>query len=438
MATVLEQILDLGRWAPSGDNTQPWRFEILGERALRVHGFDTRAHCVYDLDGHPSQLSQGALIETLAIAAHAHGLRMDVERDAAAPEDRPRFDLRFTPDPALPPHPLLPFIRERSVQRKAFSTQPLSPAQKQALEAAAAPHHRVHWIEGFWARLRFAKMLFHSARLRLILPEAYATHCAIIEWDASASRDRIPDQALGASPTLLKTMRFALRSWARVDFLNRWLAGTWVPRIELDFLPGLHCAAHFLLHATRAPRTIDDYVAAGRAAQRFWLTAQQLGLQLQPEITPLVFARYARERPDFSVRAEARALAPRIRARFEELVGADLALRTTFMGRVGSGERAAARSTRMSLQELMLPIPARQEWRWQRQLQGAPCRYWGVLRPEMKKARLGRAFSAWQISAQALLRRRTKARPNIAPPSSARLVGSGMTLRRTSMSLRAP
>jgi nitroreductase len=28
---ICEQILDLARWAPSGDNTQPWRFEIKGE-----------------------------------------------------------------------------------------------------------------------------------------------------------------------------------------------------------------------------------------------------------------------------------------------------------------------------------------------------------------------------------------------------------------------
>ena len=34
--------------------------------------------------------------------------------------------------------------------------------------------------------------------------------------------------------------------------------------------------------------------------QRFWLTATSLGLQFQPEYTPLVFARYARERRPFA------------------------------------------------------------------------------------------------------------------------------------------
>ena len=60
---VMEQILDLARWAPSGDNTQPWRFEIIDALTVVVHGFDTRDHVVYDLDGRPSQISLGALLQ---------------------------------------------------------------------------------------------------------------------------------------------------------------------------------------------------------------------------------------------------------------------------------------------------------------------------------------------------------------------------------------
>ena len=83
--STVEQILNLGRWAPSGDNTQPWRFEIVDDLRVVVHGFDTRDHCVYDLDGHPSQISLGALLETISIAASAHGLRVDSSRRSTLP-----------------------------------------------------------------------------------------------------------------------------------------------------------------------------------------------------------------------------------------------------------------------------------------------------------------------------------------------------------------
>ena len=51
---IIEQILELARWAPSGDNTQPWRFEVLGDDHFVVHGFDTRDWCLYDIDGRPT------------------------------------------------------------------------------------------------------------------------------------------------------------------------------------------------------------------------------------------------------------------------------------------------------------------------------------------------------------------------------------------------
>src|ERR1700754_2954634 len=98
-ASVVHQILDLARWAPSGDNVQPWRFEVVSGTHLRIHGIDTqqtRADCVYDLDGRPTQISLGALIETLSIAASGFNLRASVSRPAVGPDDtRAVFDLHL-------------------------------------------------------------------------------------------------------------------------------------------------------------------------------------------------------------------------------------------------------------------------------------------------------------------------------------------------------
>lgn len=357
MDQVLENILNRSRWAPSGDNTQCWRFEVLGARRFRVHGFDTREHCVYDLDGHPSQISMGALIETLRIAASAHGMRVEVLRETEAPESRPRFLVDLIADPAVVGSPLAAVIESRSVQRKPFSRQAMRPEQRAALQACLGDGFSVRWFEAGMRR-RFAKLLFHSAKLRLITPEAYAVHRDVIEWDACTSVDRVPDQALGASAPTVAMMRFALRSWERVRFMNRFMAGTWLPRLELDVLPALCSAAHFAIVADQAPRTIDDYVAAGAAAQRFWLTATHLGLQLQPEITPLVFARYARESRPFSTEPSSMPLAQQIRQRLDLELGADTAVRTVFMGRVGFGAAARARSVRKPLSALMWPVDA--------------------------------------------------------------------------------
>lgn len=350
---AMDAILDAGRWAPSGDNTQPWRFEVLDDTHLVVHGSDTRSHCVYDLDGHPSQIAHGALIETLAIAASTAGLATTVSRRSGLPDTTPTYDLQFTASPTVVADPLAAFITTRSVQRRAMQTRALTAGEKTALEDVVGPGYRLLWLEGFDNRWRAAKLMFDNAKLRLTLPEAYQTHAAVIEWRARFSDDRVPDQALGADALTTRLMQVIMHSWARVDFFNRYLAGSLVPRIQMDLIPGLACGAHFVLLADRPPKTIDDYVAGGRAMQRFWLAAAGLELQLQPELTPLIFSRYAREDTRFSETASMNAHGPVIASQLESLIGAPAAEAAVFMGRIGAGPVAASRSRRLSVARLM-------------------------------------------------------------------------------------
>jgi hypothetical protein len=349
---VVEQILDLARWAPSGDNTQPWRFEIVDDAHVVVHGFDTRDHCVYDIDGHPSQIALGALLETLAIAASAHGLTARCERRSGMPDARPTFDVHLAPRGSVRPSPLLPFVATRTVQRRALSTRPLTATEKTELAASLGAAFSVRWLESPYERWRMATLLFRNARIRLTIPEAYRVHRDIIEWDAQFSEDRVPDRALGLDRATLKIMRRVMRSWERVSFFNRYLAGTLAPRVQMDLIPGLACAAHFLVLAERPAETIDDYVAAGRTIQRFWLTATRLRLQLQPEQTPLIFAGYARAGRRFSEVGAALGQARELTARLDALVGEADAGRALFMGRLGQGELAKARSLRLPLERL--------------------------------------------------------------------------------------
>ena len=347
-------LLDLARWAPSGDNTQPWRFEVLDAQRLRVHGHDTRDHCVYDLDGHPSQLAHGALLETLTIAASTQGYRARIAREATSAETHPVYGVNLEPAPGLAPDPLARWIERRVVQRRPMSTRPLTPEQKQALAAALPEAYELRWFEAWPERWRVAKLCFDNAKIRLTLPEAYAVHRSIIDWGARYSEDRIPDQALGADAVNLRFMHWALASWPRIHFLNTWLLGHLMPRIQLDLLPGLRCAAHVALLAPKTLSSPEDYVEAGRVMQRFWLTAASQGLFLQPEMTPLIFSRYHREGRPFTADRAALQLAGQLNRRLAEIMGAERVDRVFFLARLGSGPAPKARSVRKSVDALLV------------------------------------------------------------------------------------
>ena len=357
---IVREILELARWAPSGDNTQPWRFQIVSARHVVVHGFDTRDHCVYDLDGHPSQISLGALLETIALAATRFGMRAEASRRRDDRQGRTVFDVQFSEERGLDEDRLVPFILQRRVQRRPLSTRQLTCGEKLELQRAIGADFRLRWFEGWSHRLKVAWLTFRSAKIRLTLPEAYRVHREVIEWNALQSEDRIPDAAVGASALSLVLMRWAMKSWERVDFMNRYFAGTLLPRVELELVPGVACAAHCAMLSSEPPGGVDAYVCVGRALQRFWLTATRLGLRYQPEYTPLVFARYARQAVAFTKTAVGQRQAQAIRSALEELLGPDDAPRTVFMGRIGAGPEAHARSTRLPLERLLLTSPLEQ------------------------------------------------------------------------------
>ncbi len=351
--TVLA-VLEEARWAPSGDNTQVWRFELAGPGHVVVHGRRIGERCVYDLEGHASLLALGALLESIRIAASRRRLAARWSLRPEAPWVRPTFDVRLEHASGILPDPLGEALRTRSVSRRPYRVTPLEPRHREAMQAALPPGWTVRWFSGWRGRARLAHLYFRSAWIRLTIPEAWEEHRKVIRWGCRFAEEGIPERALGADPLLRCLMRWALARWERVEALNRWAAGTWYPRLEMDLLPGLMCAAHFALLAPTPPRTPEDHVAAGTAVQRFWLAAERCGVRLQPQTTPLIFAGYAREGIPFTGRRAARARAREILGRLEGLLGGkEAAARAVFMGRVGYGRPAGARSLRLPLDRLV-------------------------------------------------------------------------------------
>ncbi len=353
MSSLIEQVISLARWAPSGDNTQPWRFEVLGDDRFRIHASDTRDWCVYDLEGRASQISVGALLETTALAAARLGHRAEFVLDLASSEAHPIIDCLLRETPGEQPDALANQIERRVTQRRPFSSRPLKDEDRRSLEAALPAGYRVLWLEGLRDRWRMALLLFRNAHIRLTIREAFEVHRRVIEWDAVTSEDRIPDKALGLDAMTVKSMRWAMQSWERVRFLNRWLAGTWLPRLQMDLLPGIGCAAHFFLLAPEPPGNVAAYLDAGRALQRFWLACAARDLLFQPAQTPLIFSDYAQKEIRFSADQRALGEAARLRGRLARLIGEESLSRAVYAGRIGYGTKPEARSVRLPVARLL-------------------------------------------------------------------------------------
>lgn len=357
--TEIEQILDVARWAPSGDNNQPWRFEIIDADRVRIYvDVDPEAD-VYDYNnGQPTLLSAGFLIETIKIAASAHG-RAVWWTYGGVTDNRHTIEVELTKAPGIVEDALFPYVPLRSVNRRPFRTTSLTRDQRQALGEALGDQLEIRWHETFKDRWRIAKVNGLATDIRLRIPEAFRVHKRILDWDRpNTSPTGVPVNAIGLDKGTLKIMRWAMHDWKRMDRMNRMPGGTLAARLQMDYLPGLACAGHFSIvrkDAADGDLGAADFIKMGQSLQRFWLTATKLGLDLQPSLAPLCFADYARRQIDFTDDPNIRELAAGLAGKIDALRH-NGAGELIFLGRIGlpRSRNVGSRSVRRPLEELLV------------------------------------------------------------------------------------
>jgi len=354
-APAIERILDLARWAPSGDNEQPWRFELQSEERVRVHVRLRPGENIYEYaNGRPVWLAVGALLESLRLAASLHGRRCHW---TWADEGAQAIDVTLLPGPDIRPARLARFLKYRSVDRRAYRRETLDGRAKAALEAAWGDAFAVRWMESRHARWAATKLNMRATHIRLRIPECYRVHKQVVRFTDGDAEEGLPSGSVGLDPLTVRLMRWANAKWWRTKLLNRWLGGARAASLQLDVVPGILCGAHFYVRWRDDGRgkTLDDWLEAGAAMQRFWLEATAQNLVLQPSFAPLIFSHYAESgKTDWALERTGRE-ASELATRLEAVCGAP-SDRLVFAGRIGramtpTGVRSLRRPLRDSLTE---------------------------------------------------------------------------------------
>jgi nitroreductase len=357
-ADTLGRILSAGRWAPSGDNDQPWTFERVDDSTAIIHVRPRDPANVYEYrDGEPLLLAAGMLLASLEIAASASGRRM--EWTHAQNSTSHTITVRFPADPAVVFDKLYGVLTLRTVDRRKYATRPLTLHEKQLLEASLQGALKLRLLETATERKAVAALGRSATDIRLRAKETFETHRSVIDWVRKLSPSGIPATALGISRTMQRMMRWQMAKWSRTNTANR-LFGTFAAALQLDLAPGAASAAFFVLDAPDWEKASSETVlSAGRAIQRFWLTATQLGLSIQPALATTIFADHGAKGTRFTAQPDLLKKAKTLSQQFKATLGIapqDCA----FIGRIGQtlGQLPQSRSVRRPLSELMVPRTA--------------------------------------------------------------------------------
>lgn len=341
----IRYLLEAARWAPSADNSQPWRLRW-SESALTI-GYDTArvAGTTFAANDPATLLSMGAVLENLLQAAEAVGFTVQLSR--SSPPGYVTLNLLgSTPSRDGPAdHPL--FLRHTN--RLSFRKDPLPVPLRDEVRRLSEAEAEIALVDNQQSIAGVARLVRSASEIRFRTRE-------ITEWLARSLRftprdaesgDGLDIATLNLPPGGTGLLR-VISNWKRMEALNRWGAYRLLAAIEANVIG--NASALVAVTGAGGPGGAID---AGRLMERTWILLNQRGLAVHPYYVI----------SDQLFRRERKALPPGLERDGDILAKeTESALRLSLSGRklymllrVGYPRRAPARSKRLPLSAISDP-----------------------------------------------------------------------------------
>ena len=275
---VLRKILSVAVQAPSGDNAQPWRF-ALSDDTLRIFNVPGGDATLYNFRQRGSYFAHGALAENICIAALAQGFEVSIEPFPGQPNCTATMAFR----PTSPAHNHLhDAIGKRVTNRKPYDKKPLDPGHVEALKTAASGDFgaRLELVHERAAIESLARAISANERILMENRQLHDFLFNMIRWSEQEEFERpgLFVKTMEFPKPVQLLMRFVVRHWGAVQLLNK-VGLSKAIRKQSAAVYGASSALGALV--IRGERD-EDFFNAGRAFERVWLTATNLGMRVQP------------------------------------------------------------------------------------------------------------------------------------------------------------
>ena len=277
MPDVLRDILTLAVHAPSGDNSQPWKFKIDGA-SITLFNVPEGDQTLYNHRQRGSYVSHGAVIENICIAAAQMGLISEVflfpnERDATA-------RIVFTQG-IIKEQPLLSSITKRVTNRKPYTKKIISHFDiNQLKDEATYGGFELRVVEEREELERLADTLSLNERLLMEHKELHDFLFGMIRWTEKEELQKpgLHVRTMEFPAPVRFQLRYILKYWPAVQALNRIGFSKAIAKQSA----GLYKTSSAFGAIIIKDNSDASYIEGGRALQRVWLKATSLGLSMQP------------------------------------------------------------------------------------------------------------------------------------------------------------
>jgi nitroreductase len=346
MDNAIRRLLLAAVSAPSGDNTQPWRFIVNPEgTSIAFHLDPSRDPSPMNAGQRMARIAVGAALENLLRAALADGWKTELQRE---PGDA--LAIVHLSRGGETPGTIGDEITSRVTNRRVYSGTPITSSQLERLvqETLALDGVATHWITEKGRIVALAPVIGESDGTMFGNPAMRRAFLANVRFDEPPDA-RVAEGLSMASLELSAADRVALRVMKRAP---DWLLKGRVEGVFRDKTRSLVESASGLCVIVAPDSAPQSDVVVGRAMQRAWLALTAQGMAVQPMMS-LPVLENAMEHGDPALIAalgpdRVASLSEKFRALVPELAGA----RPAFLLRFGFADEPTGRTGRLPLESV--------------------------------------------------------------------------------------
>lgn len=278
--SVIIQILEAAIQAPSGDNNQPWKFKLNDNQiSIYINKPDNS-----NINEIASLISCGAVIENIQIAASKHCLSVSIN-SSLTQKDNLQEIASITLNKNITNklcNNLYLFIKERHTNRTKFNKKPIPSSDLQKLQQAIIDIKDVnlHLITDEKQKNKIAKLVYGADLIRAEKKELHEYLMKMIRFtdeEALRTRDGFHVKNLEAGRDGEQLLKL-IKPWQRMKWLNKIGMSKLFANVSKSGVKQSSAMGFITVKGT----TINDFINAGKAMQRIWLTATSLGIDFQP------------------------------------------------------------------------------------------------------------------------------------------------------------
>lgn len=350
---VINQIVEAGIMAPSGGNTQPWKF-VYNKKGMFLFHDEHYSFSLLDFAHLGSYVSIGAVIENIRIKASALGFGIRYSYFPVKGNRKLVAHIAFNHSAEPLYAQLEPGLNMRVTNRDLTAREVLSQDyyDRLILSIKSISGAALHIIDEDTTMAKLGKILGKAEMLRILHPRGhYDTFTQELRWtpeEIAGKRDGMDVNSLGASNSELAGFKVAADMGA-IGFLRQLKGGNAFTKMVNKAVA--HSSALGIITMPEFSETA--FLEGGQAVERIWTEANIAGLSFQP-ISQLVFMMAMLNHDPEQMQDDYRNQVAELQSEFYHLFPDIKSRQLIFIFRLSKGGKPKVRSLRRPISSLFV------------------------------------------------------------------------------------